>query len=89
MRRWESISMRQDGLFQIRIYHRGIWYRLIYFYEEEKAIVCHGFIKKTNKTPPKERQIALDRMKDHQKRFKKKDTKDAKKKKEGQCKKRK
>ncbi len=77
------------GLFQIRLYHRDIWYRLIYFYEENKAIVCHGFIKKSNKTPRQERQVALDRMKDYQKRFKKKDRKDAKKKKDGQRKKRK
>lgn len=58
-----------DGLFEIRLYYRNIWYRLIYFYDKKRAIVCHGFIKKTNKTPANERQTALNRMKDYERRL--------------------
>lgn len=78
-----------DGLFEIRLYYHDIWYRLIYFYDKKRATVCHGFTKKTNKTPANERQTALDRMKDYERRFKEKshtERQDAKKK--GQHKKR-
>jgi phage-related protein len=51
-----------DELYEIRLYYRGIWYRLIYFYGHKEAVICHGFMKKTNKTPPKELEIAIERM---------------------------
>lgn len=58
-----------DGLFEIRLFFRDIWYRLIYFYDKKGVVVCHGFIKKTNKAPANERQIARDRMKDYERRL--------------------
>ncbi len=36
--------------------------RLIYYQIGRKYIILHGFIKKTNKTPRKEIQIALNRI---------------------------
>ncbi|KKS33103.1 MAG: hypothetical protein UU93_C0002G0031 [Candidatus Amesbacteria bacterium GW2011_GWA2_42_12] len=36
--------------------------RLIYYQVGQKYIILHGFIKKTNKTPRKEIQTALNRI---------------------------
>ncbi|MFH1114997.1 MAG: type II toxin-antitoxin system RelE/ParE family toxin [Pseudomonadota bacterium] len=58
------------GLFQIRLEHGDKWYRLIYFYWDKKAVVCHGYEKETNKIPPNENQTALNRMKDFDNRMK-------------------
>lgn len=57
------------GLFEVRLEHGDKWYRLIYFYWDKKAVVCHGFEKETNETPAYEKQTALNRMKDFKKRM--------------------
>jgi phage-related protein len=56
-----------DDIYEIRLFYRGLWYRLIYFYGPKEAVVCHGFMKKTNKTPPKEQKTALERMRIYKK----------------------
>jgi len=46
-----------DGIWAFRTLYRGIQYRLLAFWDTETetlVIATHGFIKKTQKTPPKE-----------------------------------
>jgi phage-related protein len=54
-----------DGLFELRIQSKEGIGRLFYCTLVGKRIVIlHGFIKKTQKTPPKELDIAKRRMKE-------------------------
>jgi phage-related protein len=54
------------GLWEIRIKFASDAFRIFYFmYYQNKGILLHGIKKKTDKTPPKELDIALNRMKDY------------------------
>src|SRR5271157_3600390 len=57
----ETFQPLGKGLYEVRVEHGDVWYRLIYFYWDKKAVVCHGFEKETNKTPRNEKQTALNR----------------------------
>ena len=46
----------QDGIYELRASHRGIHYRMLYFFHEKTAVLSHGLIKE--KTVP-EREIEL------------------------------
>lgn len=47
------------GLFEMRI-RRGGQVRVLYFYKEKEYVVgVHGFVKKTQKTPPQELKQAM------------------------------
>ncbi len=55
----------QDGLFEIRAKAQEGIGRSIYCYQKgQKIIILHSFVKKTQKTPKKELQIALKRKKE-------------------------
>ena len=61
----DFVSPLGKGLFQIAIETEKKWPRIIFFYYEQNQIVyLHGFIKKTNKTPRREIEIAEQRKKD-------------------------
>jgi phage-related protein len=46
-------------------------FRIFYFLpENNKVILLHGIVKKKQKTPQKELEIALDRMRDYLRRKK-------------------
>ncbi len=52
-------------LFEIRIKDQRNIHRIFYFaYSGRKLVLLHGFTKKTDKTPPREIEIAEGRMKD-------------------------
>jgi len=52
-----------NGLFELRIRsHQEI--RLLYIYHKNKAILLHGFIKKSRQIPKKEINIAYRKLKD-------------------------
>ena len=45
----------QDGIFELRVQETGNIYRVLYFfYIGKRIILTHGFVKKTQKTPPNE-----------------------------------
>ena len=45
----------QDGIYELRIKHNRIEYRMLYFFAGKgRAWITHGFIKKTQKVPPEE-----------------------------------
>lgn len=53
-------------LYEIRLKDRANIHRIFYFaYTGRKFILLHGFTKKTEKTPMKDIEIALKRMKDY------------------------
>lgn len=54
-----------DGIFELRCRQGSDIIRVLYFfYYEENIILTNGFIKKTQKTPPDEIQLAKERRKD-------------------------
>ena len=58
-----------QGLFELRVKQATNIVRFIYFYSGNRIIiVTHGFVKKTDKTPPKEIATALKRKTDYLKR---------------------
>jgi len=57
------------GLRELRIRFSSKRIRVIYFlYIKNTFVLLHGFIKKTQRLPKKELEIALNRMKDYLKR---------------------
>ena len=54
-----------DGIFELRCKFGSDITRVLYFfYYERKIIMTNGFVKKTNKTPKEEIQLAKERRRD-------------------------
>jgi phage-related protein len=52
-----------DKLYEVRAKDQNGIYRVIYFaYTGKQFVMLHGFTKKTQKTPPKEIEVAKKRM---------------------------
>jgi phage-related protein len=63
---------KYNPLWELRIEFASDTFRIFYFmYYQNKSILLHGFQKKTEKTPKKELDIALNRMNDYIARSKK------------------
>ncbi len=59
-----------DKLYELRIRARGKYQRIAYFAASgRKFVLVHGFTKKQKTTPQREKDIALRRMKDYERRF--------------------
>ena len=59
----------KNGIFELRTQVGADAVRTLYFfYDGQKIILTNGFIKKTNKTPSKEIETALEYKKDYEKR---------------------
>ena len=57
------------GLYELRIKFSSDIARIFYFtFYDNKYILLHGFIKKTDKTPQKEIDIAIKYMEDYKRR---------------------
>lgn len=55
-----------DKLYEVRVKDQQGIYRIIYFaHTGKKFILLHGFVKKTQKTPKKELELAYLRMKEY------------------------
>lgn len=51
-----------DGLFEIRVAHPEGPFRIIYcFLPGRKVLLLHGFVKRTEETPPQDLQLARER----------------------------
>jgi phage-related protein len=60
---------KYNSLWELRIKFSSDSFRIFYFmYYQDKSILLHGVRKKTDKTPSKELDIALNRMKDYLRR---------------------
>ncbi|MBI3313365.1 MAG: type II toxin-antitoxin system RelE/ParE family toxin [Candidatus Omnitrophica bacterium] len=53
-----------DGIFELRFMGREGAMRILYFFfHQDKAIFTNGFIKKSNKIPANEKDLAIERKK--------------------------
>lgn len=60
---------RYKGLHELRTKTADGIFRIFYFFMvENKCVLLHGFQKKTQKTPQKELEVALERMNDWKRR---------------------
>ena len=60
----------QDGIYELRIQVANNLARIFYFFFlNDDIILTNGFIKKTQKTPPSELELALKYKADHERRF--------------------
>jgi phage-related protein len=50
------------GISELRNEHKGVWYRLLYGCHAGWVYVLHCFNKKTNKTSPRDLNLARDRF---------------------------
>lgn len=63
----------RDDLWEVRVLFAGDIFRLLGFYDRDgKFLLCHGFTKKTQKTPSKEMEVAEARKAEYEKRVGKK-----------------
>ncbi len=60
LRRPEGDYLRDD-IYELRVSFQRIQYRMLYFYHEGRAVVSHGLVKESE-VPPKEIQLAIERM---------------------------
>jgi phage-related protein len=60
----------KDGLFELRVEQQSDIVRIFYFFViGKKIILTNGFTKKTQKTPPREIELALNYKKDYELRY--------------------
>lgn len=60
------IQHEHGKLWKVRVEQAKVQYRLFYFPATgQKFVVLHGFVKKSQKTPPKEIEVAEQRLKDY------------------------
>ncbi len=60
LRRPEADFLR-DGIYELRVRHMHVNYRLLYFFSKRGAILSHG-VQKKDKVPDKEIELAKNRM---------------------------
>lgn len=60
LRRPEADFLR-DGIYELRAALNGIQYRMLYFFNENQAVISHGLIKQAKEVPPKEIDLAIER----------------------------
>lgn len=66
----DSCYLRQ-GIFELRTKHSNNIVRTLYFFQKKKIIiVTNSFIKKSQKTPQEEIEIAIERKKEYEKKSK-------------------
>jgi len=60
-----------DGIFELRSKQSSNIVRMLYFFViKRKIIITHGFIKKTQKTPSRELETAINYRNDYEERHK-------------------
>jgi phage-related protein len=59
LRRPEADYLR-DKIYELRVAHQGIQYRILYFFYKKDGVISRGLIKKGT-VPPKEIDLAIDR----------------------------
>ena len=61
LRRPEADLLR-DGIYELRVVLQGVQYRMLYFFSGKQAVISHGLIKRGSEVPPKEVDLAIERM---------------------------
>ena len=68
---WPHSKYITDSIFELRFVSiEGAIRVLYFFYDGDKAILTNGFIKKSNKTPKEEKEIAITRREDYLNKYK-------------------
>lgn len=64
------VAHLRGKIWEVRVEHDKVQRRLLYFAAPgRKFVMLHGFVKKTQKTPPKEIKVAEERMTDYIRRL--------------------
>jgi len=50
----------RDGIYELRVQHRSVNYRMLYFFHNQMAVVSHGLTKE-NIVPDRDIDLALSR----------------------------
>jgi len=58
-----SADYLRDGIYELRATRDGVHYRLLYFFYGQCAVAISHGITKEDKVPPKEINLAIERMK--------------------------
>ncbi len=58
------VGYLEDGIYELRIKVLRKQLRILYFFAEQKIIITHGFVKKTDKVPQSEIEKAKQYRKD-------------------------
>jgi phage-related protein len=57
---------KYSSLWELRVEFASNIFRIFYFmYEKNRSVLLHGIQKKTEKTPSKELDVAINRMNDY------------------------
>jgi phage-related protein len=59
LRRPEADYLR-DKIYELRVTHQRMHYRILYFFHENKGVISHGLMKEKI-VPPKEIDLAINR----------------------------
>jgi phage-related protein len=60
------VTHLRDKLWEVRLEHQRVQYRLLYFsVSRRQFVMLHGFVKKTQRTPARELEVAEQRMRDY------------------------
>lgn len=59
LRRPEADYLR-DGIYELRVRHQGVHYRVLYFFHDRTAVLSHGLTKE-DVVPNREIELALSR----------------------------
>jgi len=63
------VAHLRDKIWEVRLEHQRIQYRLLYFpAPRRRFVMLHGFVKKTRRAPARELEIAEQRMRDYMQR---------------------
>lgn len=57
----KKLNLQSDDLYELIIDYQGIAYRIFFVIRGYMYWLLHGFIKKSDKTPPREIEVALAR----------------------------
>lgn len=57
-----TVEYLRDGIFELRAKHVHIQYRILFFYQEQDAVIlAHHLLKKSSKIPESDINVAIDR----------------------------
>ena len=59
LRRPEA-DLRRDGVYELRVRHENVHYRMLYFFHEQRAVLTHGLTKE-RRVPDREIGLAIRR----------------------------
>ncbi|MGC1309075.1 MAG: type II toxin-antitoxin system RelE/ParE family toxin [Phormidesmis sp.] len=58
----------REGIYELRVRHKNLQYRMLYFFSgKDIAVLSHSIVKKTSAVPKKEIELAIDRKKTFEK----------------------